>query len=146
MQEHHQPTPSAIVQRYKFNSQTQGTGETVATFIAKLRSLAEHCQFGQTLDAMLRDGLVCGISNGCVQRWLLAKPDLTLKKALELAQAQETVEKRAQQLQQQSPPASLPHAISQSKSNHCQMNAHREQQRREQHPCYHCGGTHISTY
>ena len=74
VQEHHQPTPSAIVQRYKFNSRIQSTGESVATFVAELRRLAEHCQFGQTLDDMLRDRLVCGIADGRVQRRLLAEP------------------------------------------------------------------------
>ena len=138
VQKHHQPTPSAIVQPYTFNSQTQGTEETVATFVAKLRCLAEHRQFGQMLDDMLQDQLVCGIANGCV-------PDLTLKKVWELAQAQETAEKGAQQLQQQCPPASSLHAIGQTKSNHRQTNARREQQWREQHPCYCCGGTHTST-
>ena len=55
---------------------------------------------------MLQDRMVCGIADGHVQRQLLAEPDLTLKKALELAQAQETAEKGAQQLQQQRPLAS----------------------------------------
>ena len=143
VQEHHQPTPSAIVQRYKFNSRIQSTGESVATFVAELRRLAEHCQFGQTLDDMLRDRLVCGITDGRVQRRLLAEPELTLKKALELAQAQETAEKGAQQLQQQRPQASQLHAIRQTKrSSHRQMNARQEQQQREQRPCYRCGGKH----
>ena len=84
---------------------------------------------------MLRDQLICGIVDGNVQCWLLAKPDLTLKKVLESAQAQETAEKGAQQLQQQCPPASSLHTISQTKPNHRQTNAHREQQWREQRPC-----------
>ena len=112
-------------------------------FVAELRRLTEHCQFGQTLDDMLRDRLVCGITDGRVQRWLLAEPELTLKKALDLAQAQETAEKGVQQLQQQHPQASKLHAIGQTKrSNHCQMNARQEQQQREQRPCYRCGGKH----
>ena len=32
VQEHHQPIPSAIVQRYKFNSRTQQVGESIAIF------------------------------------------------------------------------------------------------------------------
>ena len=72
VQEHHQPTPPAIVQHYKFNSRTQSTGEPVVTFVTKLRRLAEHCQFGQMLDEMLHDQLVCRIANGRVQCWLLA--------------------------------------------------------------------------
>ena len=36
VQEYHQPIPSAIVQRYKFNSRTQKSGESIATFVAEL--------------------------------------------------------------------------------------------------------------
>ena len=68
VQEHHQPTPPTIVQHYKFNSQTQSTGESVATFVAKLRHLAEHCQFGQVLDEMLR---LIGMRN---RRWSCSTP------------------------------------------------------------------------
>ena len=46
LQKHHQPTPSTIAQHYKFNSQTQSKGESVAIFVAELRRLTEHCHFG----------------------------------------------------------------------------------------------------
>jgi len=49
---------------------------------------------------------------------LLAKPDLTLAKALELAQAQETAEQGAQDLQQQHPQTSL-NQIGQTKAIPC---------------------------
>ena len=111
-------------------------------FVIEQQRLAKHCQFGQTLDGMLQDQLVCGIADGRVQHWFLTKPKLTLKKALELAQTQETAEKGVQQLQQQCPQASQLHAIGQTKrSNHHQINARQEQQR-EQCPCYCCGRTH----
>ena len=67
------------LKRYKFNSRTQKTRESITTFVAKLRRLAKHCKFGRTLDGVLRDRLVCRITNSCVQRRLLAEPDLTLQ-------------------------------------------------------------------
>ena len=88
VQEHYQPNRSIIVQRFKFNSRSRQPGESVGTFVAELRRLSEHCQYGDTLDDMLRDRLVCGIADSRLQRRLLAEPDLTFKKALELAQAQ----------------------------------------------------------
>ena len=39
---------------------------------------------------MLRDHLVCGISDKAIQRCLLMEAALTLKKALEIAQGMET--------------------------------------------------------
>jgi len=43
MTEHHNPTPSEIVQRYKFHSRFRQQGESVAMFVAELRSVAEFC-------------------------------------------------------------------------------------------------------
>ena len=62
MKDHREPKPSVIVQRYQFNSRQRAPSETVAEYIAALRKLAEHCNFGETLDEMLRDRLVCGYS------------------------------------------------------------------------------------
>ena len=57
---------------------------------------------------MLRDQLICGIADTQLQRRLLAEPELTFKKALELAQAQETAEEGAKQIQQRHSSQSTP--------------------------------------
>jgi len=67
--------------------------------VAELRRLAEHCDYEATLEDMLRDRLVCGISDGRLQQCLLAEPTLKFKKALETAQAVETAEQAAKDLQ-----------------------------------------------
>ena len=87
MSAHYQLKPSTIVQRFTFHSHVRQQGETVATFVVQLKKLSEHCEFGDTLDDMLCDRIVCGIDDGQVQRHLLAEPDLTYKKAFDIAQA-----------------------------------------------------------
>ena len=62
VQTHLNPRPSLIVQRLKFNSCTQQPGESIASYVAELRRLSEHCGYGQSLDEMLRDRLVCGLA------------------------------------------------------------------------------------
>ena len=52
---HHNPTPSAIVQRFQFHSRTRRDGESISAYVAELRKLTEHCAFGDTLNDMLRD-------------------------------------------------------------------------------------------
>ena len=76
---HLQPAPSMIVERFKFNSRFRKEGETAAQFLAELRNMARYCDYGRSLDDMLRDCLVCGINDGKIQRRLLAEKDLTLK-------------------------------------------------------------------
>ena len=82
LQDHFMPKPSAIVQRFKFNTRSQQPGETIAMFLAELRHLSEHCEYGITLDEMPRDRLGCGVRDIRIQRRLLAEPKLTLKRAL----------------------------------------------------------------
>ena len=64
------------------------------------RRLSEHCNFGDALQDMLRDRLVCGVHDQRTQRRLLAEPDLTLQKAFEVAQAIESAESQVKELQQ----------------------------------------------
>jgi hypothetical protein len=98
VKDHHEPQPSEIVQRFNFNTRVQKEGETVSEFIAELRRLSEHCKFEGTLDTMLRDRLVCGITDKRFQQKLLAEKDLTFKKAFDLAQAIEAAERNSKDL------------------------------------------------
>ena len=71
LQDHFIPKPSAIVQRFKFNTRSQQPGDTITMFLAELRHLnTEHCEFGITLDEMLRDRLVSDVRNIRIQRRL----------------------------------------------------------------------------
>ena len=83
------PKPSVIVERFKFHSRNRLEGENVAEFVAGLKRVSEHCQFGTTLEDMLRDRLVCGISNDRIQRRLLAKRELAFEKEVEIATARD---------------------------------------------------------
>ena len=68
LSKHFRPAPSEIVERFKFHSRSRKPGESVATFVAELRSYAEFCNFGDTLEAMIRDRLVCGINDTAMQK------------------------------------------------------------------------------
>ena len=57
--------------------------------MAELTKLSEFCVFGDTLDVMLRDRLVCGLRNQKLQQRLLAESNLTFTKAFELQRQQE---------------------------------------------------------
>ena len=97
--EHYRPTPSQTVQRFKFHSRSRKPGESVANFVAELRVLAEFCNFGSSLEEMLRDQIVCSISDSAVQRRLLGEVPLSLEKALQLAQGMETAARNVKELQ-----------------------------------------------
>ena len=89
LENHFSPKLSVIVERFKFHNRSRLEGEKVAEFVAGLRRLSEHCQFGATLEDMLRDRLVCGISDDRIQRRLLAKREFSFEKVVEIATATE---------------------------------------------------------
>ena len=95
---HYRPAPSEIVERCKFHGRYRRPGESIATFVAELRSLSEFCNFGETLEVMIRDRLVCGINDDAMQKRLLAEPRLTYARAVELAQALERADKNVKEL------------------------------------------------
>ena len=98
MRDHYHPRPSIIVQRYTFNSRSRKEGESIAMYVAELKKLSMECEYGDSLNEMIRDRLVCGVNDGRIQR-LLAEPDLTFKKAMEIAQAIEAADKNVQEIQ-----------------------------------------------
>ncbi len=95
---YYNPKPSEIVQRFKFNSRTRKDGETVADYVAELKKLAQHCEYGATLPQMLRDRLVCGVKDDRMKR-RLSEVELTFEKALTICLAMESANKNVRDLQ-----------------------------------------------
>ena len=98
LSEHYDPKPSSIVKRYKCYNRVRAEGETVAKYVASLRAIAKYCDYGDTLNMMLRDHLVCGINHQVIQRRLLAEKSLTYDKALEISLAVEAAYKDMKQI------------------------------------------------
>ena len=76
-----------MAERFHFHRRQQAVGENVADYVAALRRLAMHCQFGAYLLEALRDRLVCGLRSEEQQKRLLAEHNLTFDKALAIAQS-----------------------------------------------------------
>ena len=107
LEKHFSPKPSEIMERYKFHSRNRNEDEGIAAYVAELRKLTEHCNFGDTLPEMLRDRLVCGIKNKTIQRRLLAERKFTLKKAEEIALGEELAAKQVVDIQSDTIPTAL---------------------------------------
>ena len=104
LQKHFEPTPLVIAERFKFYRRTQENEETVAQFVAELRRLATHCNFGGSLHEAIRDRLVCGmkLSLEGAQKKLLSISELTLDKAVQVASSYEAIQQEAKELQRKS--------------------------------------------
>ena len=64
---HFNPKSSPIIKCREFNMCEQKDGKIVTEFIAVILKIPEHCEYGDTLNDMLRDRLVCGVFGKYVQ-------------------------------------------------------------------------------
>ena len=143
VKEHKEPQPSVIVRRFQFNTRRQHAGESIAEYVAVLRKAAEHGSFGNSLSEMLRDRLVCGITDTTVQKRLLAERELTLDKAISLAQSVEIAEKGAKDLRSPTDSTTELHKVSGGAGARSENKAG---QVKDKPPiCYRCGGKHLAT-
>ena len=85
---------NVIYERYLFGCCKQEEGETIDTFVTRLREKAATCEYGQLKDELIRDKIVLGIANESTRRRLLRGRDLTLITAIEICRAAELTEIR----------------------------------------------------
>ena len=98
VKDHVNPKPLVIAERYKFYQRSQEQDESVKEFLAQLRGLSEHCNFGDFLDEAIRDRFVCGLRSHRIQRRLLTEADLTLANATKIAAGIEIADQEADRL------------------------------------------------
>ena len=140
LKDHYHPAPSAIVQRYHFNSRTRKPNESIAEYVAALRDLARHCDYGDKLAEMLRDRIVCGVNHRGIQRRLLAESALTYETAFKLAQAVEASEKETKLLAGNKSEVPL---HTEKELNYTRTSS---RPKGDQISCYRCGGPHLATH
>ena len=68
--------------------------------MAEFHRLSQQCRFDAYLDQALRDRLVWGLQNESTQRGFLSEADLTLAKAMDIAQGREAAERNAKVIQE----------------------------------------------
>ena len=140
------------MQRYRFNTRVCAPGETIVQFIAALRHLSEHCNYGDSLADMLRDRLVCGVNHEGIQRKLLSENNLTYDKAYELSVAVETAERDTRDLSKSRSATTFQNVFYNRDTstrhpphspNFRNSNAQRHQPN-EPISCYRCGDAHLA--
>ena len=93
--------------------------------------LAQFCNFGESLDTMLRDRLVCGINDEAIQCCLLMEATSNLKKAFRVAQGMATASQNVHKMQ------GIPQAASSLVQSSEEV--HAVSHKRNEFVCYRCG-------
>ena len=144
MSKHLQPAPSEIVQRRRFHMQDRLPNESVAAYVVQLKRIAQHCNFGDSahLQEMLRNCLVCGITNNKWQQCLLVEEgSLSYNKTLKLLLALEAAKKEVKLLTDgwaTAKPQPLQYVLHKRSAPSKQPAAASTKTK----PCYRCGGAH----
>ena len=93
--DHINPKANKHTQRYVFSETRQLHGQSVNEFIAKLREIAEDCEFEHYESRML-DQFIAGLKNERMKQRLLCSDQLTFSVAIRKAVAEEQSAKEAQ--------------------------------------------------
>ena len=139
LKKHYDLQPSEIMQRFRFHTRIRKTEESIGTYLAELKALAQKCNFkSDTLNEMLRDRLVCGINEDSIQKRLLSVADLTYDSAVKKSLAMEAAMQNAKEMQARKDEVNVGdeqvHAVQQRPSrSHERSSPQRE--------CFRCGNT-----
>ena len=152
LKDHYDPPPSFMLERYKFNCRDRAPEESITQYIAALRALAEHCEFGDALEEYLRDRLVFGINNESIRQRLLAEKDTSYKSIVALATALQTAAKGNKMIRngdRSNNAGEGVHLLS-GKRYKKPSSAHAgagggKPSNGEKPACYRCGGKHLAT-
>ena len=137
LKNHYNHPPSEVMQCFRFNTRVRKPGESMATYVAELRRLAEFCNFEATLDKMIRDRLVSGINDDNIQKKLLSESTLTYARAIEIAQGVEEAERNLREMR--APRRKRDVAGSQATSKPDPVHQITKQFKRPSFSCYCCG-------
>lgn len=99
--QHFIPRKNTIFERFKFNSRVQNPGESIDNFITSLHSLAEHCDYGNLREDLIRDRIVVGMADNKTSERLQLQSTLTLAEAIAAAKQSELQSKQNQILRQE---------------------------------------------
>ena len=90
LNKHYEGRRNIIVERARFNKRKQQPGEPMDVFIQDLYRLADHCEYAELKDSLIRDRIVVGVTDDKLSDNLQSKSDLTLDRAVQLCRQAES--------------------------------------------------------
>ena len=87
-------------ERHVFRQATQKADETMDAYVTRLRTLSKTCEFGTSLDEMIRDQIIEKCASNALRRRLLRERELTLDNLLLIARSFELADRQALEIEQ----------------------------------------------
>ena len=92
------PRSNTTINRHKFFTYCQAEGQPFNNFVTELRTLSAECAFENLRDSLMKDTIICGVSDRALRERMLREPTLDLKKAIELGLVAEQTKEHTKQL------------------------------------------------
>ena len=92
------PRSNTAIQRHKFFTYRQAEGQSFNDFVTELKKLSADCEFDVLKDYLIKDMIICGVTDNGIRNRLLREPKIDLKKVVELGHAAEQTKLHARQL------------------------------------------------
>lgn len=88
---HFQPVKNVVLERHKFFSLTRSGTEDIQSFMLRLKTAANDCDFGSDVidsftNQMIRDQLIRGLNNTKITEFLLTHDEMNLQRTIEKAE------------------------------------------------------------
>ena len=96
---HFTPAMNIPIARHLFREATQRSNETTLQHVTRLRELSSDCDFGVDTDGHIRYQVIEICCNKTLRLKYITNIDITLKKILEMAQADETAHRHASEFE-----------------------------------------------
>ena len=106
------PKRNVIYERYLINMCQQNSGETVDSYVNRLRNAASTCQFGTLTEELIRDCLVIGLQDHATKLRLLKEENLDMNKALNICRSSEITTQQLKAMKTEENKTEDVHAIS----------------------------------
>ena len=132
------PRKNETVERHKFFTRNQESGETFDKYLTELRLLEKTCDFGTLSDSLLRDRIVCGLSSSTLRERLLREPNPNLKQCIDICRASELSKERNKSLDNTDSVS----RINSRKLTSQDLKSDRHQESKPIKPCLYCGRQH----
>lgn len=98
---HYDPKKSETVERFKFFTRNQESGESFERYYTELKKMSRECNFGELRDSLIKDRIVCGIHDQVLQQRLLREESLTLEKCEKICRASEISKEQSKTIESQ---------------------------------------------
>ena len=118
LKQHLAPAPKHISEQYKFSLLKQDSGESLSSFMSRVKEAATTCAFEGLYDRMVRDRFICGLWDSKIRTSLLSgEDDMTSNQAFEKAVIKEKATQSSNQMTGKQPVHSVKHSRGSEKPN-----------------------------